>query len=151
MVKEILVYPRDKEILTQKSQPVKEINDDIQVLIQDLIDTLDSTESGCGISAVQIGELKQVCIIKSDNNKRIVMINPKIIKREGVCLFKEGCLSAPNIEKTVQRAKKVSVEYIDEHNQKQRTTKGGLTAIIIQHELDHFDGWCKVFDNIVEK
>ena len=151
MVKEILVYPRDKEILTQKSQPVEEINDDIQVLIQDLIDTLDSTESGCGISAVQIGELKQVCIIKPDNNKRIVMINPKITKREGVCLFKEGCLSAPNTEKTVQRAKKVSVEYIDEHNQKQRTTKGGLTAIIIQHELDHFEGWCEVFDNVVEE
>lgn len=148
MIKEILVYPKDKKILTQKSELVEEINDSIQVLIQDLIDTLDNTETGCGISAVQIGELKQVCIIKPEANKRIVMINPKILKTEGVCMYKEGCLSAPDTEKTVRRAKKVTVEYIDEHNQKQRTTRGGLTAIIIQHELDHFNGWCEVFDNV---
>lgn len=150
MVRKILVYPEDKEILTSKSNIVDEVNDEIQVLIQDLIDTLDSTETGCGISAVQIGELKQICIIKPEANKRIVMINPKILKTEGICLYKEGCLSAPNTEKTVRRAKKITVEYIDEHNQKQRTTRGGLTAIIIQHELDHFNGWCEVFDNVIE-
>lgn len=146
MIRKILEYPIAGNTLTQKSAPVEEINEDIKNLIQDLKDTLNNTETGCGISAVQIGELKQVCIIKPDVNTCFAMINPKITKTEGVCLFREGCLSAPNKEKTVQRAKKVSVEYIDENGEKKRMTRGGLTAIIIQHELDHFEGWCEVFN-----
>lgn len=145
MIREILVYPND-ERLTQKSEEVNEITEEIKVLIQDLKDTLNNTETGCGISAVQIGVMKKVCIIKAEQGKEFAMINPKITKREGVCLFKEGCLSAPNKEKTVQRAKKVSVEYINEDGERVRMTRGGLTAIIIQHEMDHFEGWCEVFD-----
>lgn len=145
MIREVLTYPND-ERLTQKSEDVEEITEEIKVLIQDLKDTLNQTETGCGISAVQIGIMKKVCIIKPDANTEFAMINPKITKREGVCLFREGCLSAPNKEKTVQRAKKVSVEYIDENGEKKRITRGGLAAIVIQHEMDHFDGWCPVFD-----
>ena len=146
MIKKILVYPEDKEILTSKSEEVIEINDEVNDLIQDLTDTLNNTETGCGISAVQIGVLKRVCVIKPDSKTCFAMINPKITKKEGVCLFREGCLSAPHKQKKVQRAKKVSVEYIDENGERQRITRGGLTAIIIQHELDHFEGWCEVFD-----
>lgn len=146
MIKEILVYPEDKEILTSKSEEVIEINNEINDLIQDLTDTLNNTETGCGISAVQIGVLKKVCIIKPDSKTCFAMINPKIIKTQGVCLFKEGCLSAPKKQKTVQRAKKITVEYYDAKGDKHTITRGGLTAIIIQHELDHFEGWCEVFD-----
>lgn len=146
MIRRILEYPIDGNILTLKSQKVEEINEDIKNLIQDLKDTLNNTEAGCGISAVQIGELKQICIIKPDEKTCFAMINPRLTKVEGVCLFKEGCLSAPGKEKTVKRAKKVSVEYIDENGEKKRITRGGLTAIIIQHELDHFEGWCEVFN-----
>lgn len=151
MIKDILIYPRDEEILTKKSEIVTEINNDIKTLIQDLIDTLDNTKNGCGISAIQIGEAKQVCVIKPINNKKIIMINPRIIKAEGICLFTEGCLSAPGAKKQVKRAKKVTVEYIDENGEKHKVTRGGLTAIIIQHELDHFTGWCEVFDNVLRE
>lgn len=145
MIREILVYPND-ERLTQKSEDVNEITEEIKDLIQDLKDTLNNTETGCGISAVQIGIMKRICIIKAEEGKEFAMINPKLTKKEGTCLFREGCLSAPNKEKTVQRAKKVSVEYIDENGKRKRITRGGLTAIIIQHELDHFEGWCEVFN-----
>ena len=58
MIKEILTYPNNKDILTQKSVEVEDINaQEIKDLIQDLKDTLNST-AGVGISAVQIGELK---------------------------------------------------------------------------------------------
>lgn len=145
MIRDILIYPND-ERLTQKSEDVKEINEEIEVLVQDLKDTLNNTDSGCGISAVQIGIMKKVCIIKADEDKEFAMINPRITDRKGICLYKEGCLSAPNKYKTVQRAKKVTCEYIDENGEKKRITRGGLTAIIIQHELDHFEGWCEVFN-----
>ena len=147
MIKEILVYPKDKKILTSKSEEVENI-EDVKELIQDLKDTLDNTERGCGISAIQIGVLKRVCIIKPEPNKSFAMINPVIIDKKGTCLFNEGCLSAPEAAKVVQRANRVTVEFINENGERQRITRGGLTAIIIQHELDHFDGWCHVFEEI---
>lgn len=147
MIKEILVYPKDKKILTSKSEEVENI-EDVKELIQDLKDTLDNTERGCGISAIQIGVLKKVCIIKPEPNKSFAMINPVIIDKKGTCLFNEGCLSAPEASKVVQRANRVTVEFINENGERQRITRGGLTAIIIQHELDHFDGWCHVFEEI---
>jgi peptide deformylase len=147
MIKEILTYPKDKEILTQKSEKIEEITDEIKELATDLIDTLKSTKTGVGISAVQIGVLKKMCIIK-DNMNYIVMINPQITRERGAVLFEEGCLSAPKATKKVMRAQKVWCTYTDLNGNRKEIDQGGLVSIIIQHELDHFDGWCEVFDNV---
>ena len=149
MVKEILIYEKDKEILTQKSEDVKEINDEIRQLIQDLKDTLLSKPGGVGISAIQIGIPKKVCIIKY-NNQLYTLINPTITKFRGSIEFVEGCLSAPNKHKKVSRAQKVWCEYIDENGNQKELANGGLCSIIIQHELDHFNGWCEVFSEYEE-
>ena len=149
MVKEILIYEKDKEILTQKSEDVKEINDEIRQLIQDLKDTLLSKPGGVGISAIQIGIPKKVCIIKY-NNQLYTLINPTITKSRGSIEFVEGCLSAPNKHKKVSRAQKVWCEYIDENGNQKELANGGLCSIIIQHELDHFNGWCEVFSEYEE-
>jgi len=150
MVKQILTYPENKEILTSKSVVVENI-EDVKDLIQDLKDTLHSTKSGCGISAVQIGELKRVCII-SHNGQDTVMINPVITRRRPEkVFFREGCLSAPNVYNIIERDKKVWVEYLDENGNKKIADQGGLFSIIVQHELDHFEGWCEVFNQLKEE
>ena len=146
MIKEILTYPTNKDILTSKSIEVEEINDEIKNLIQDLKDTLNST-TGCGISAVQIGELKRICLIKI-NGQIKTLINPVITKTRGEVEFREGCLSAPDVATTTKRAQKVWVDYIDENGRKRELADGGLCSIIVQHELDHFDGWCEVFNEL---
>lgn len=146
MIKEILIYPTNKDILTSKSVEVEEINDEIKNLIQDLKDTLNST-TGCGISAVQIGELKRICLIKI-NGQIKTLINPVITKTRGEVEFREGCLSAPDVATTTKRAQKVWVDYIDENGRKRELADGGLCSIIVQHELDHFDGWCEVFNEL---
>lgn len=148
MVKQILTYPSDKEILTSKSEEVTDVNE-VKELIEDLKDTLKNTKTGCGISAVQIGVLKRVCVIKYNNNF-ITMINPIITNKRGEVLFKEGCLSAPAVYKNVKRYQKVWIEYLDENGKKQELAQGGLCSVIIQHELDHFEGWCEVFDEVQE-
>jgi peptide deformylase len=145
MIKNILTYPQDKEILTQRSQEIIMITDEIKTLIQDLKDTLHNTDTGCGISAVQIGELKRICVIKY-NGKDYVLINPIITKTRGTRIFKEGCLSAPGIYVNVERAQKVWCTYMDENGDSKELEQGGLMSIIIQHELDHFEGWCEVFN-----
>lgn len=149
MIKEILTYPNNKDILTQKSIEVEDINaQEIKDLIQDLKDTLNNT-AGVGISAVQIGELKRICLIKI-NGQIKTLINPVITKTRGEVEFREGCLSAPDVATTTKRAQKVWVDYIDENGRKRELADGGLCSIIVQHELDHFDGWCEVFNELKE-
>ena len=143
MIKTVLTYPKDKDILTQVSQEVTEFTDEIKELIQDLKDTVLSTE-GVGISAIQIGVPKRICIIKY-NNKLYTLINPIITRKRGETTFEEGCLSAPGKKKIVLRAQKVWCTYLDENGKEQELADGGLCSIIIQHELDHFEGWCEVF------
>ena len=149
MVKEILIYPESKEILTQKSEEVGDINEEIKNIIEDLNDTLNDS-TGCGISAIQIGIPKRICIIKY-NNENIVMINPKITNARGEVYFREGCLSAPGFYTNVKRAQKVWCSYLDENGREKEIAQGGLCSVIIQHELDHFDGWCEVFNEIKEE
>ena len=150
MVKQILTYPEDKDILTRKSLEVENI-EEVKDLIQDLKDTLHNTKTGCGISAVQIGELKRVCIVQY-NGKDYVMINPVITrKRPETVYFREGCLSAPDVYDIIERNKKVWVEYLDENGIKRTEAQGGLFSIIVQHELDHFEGWCEVFNSLKEE
>ena len=150
MVKEILIYEKDKEILTQKSERVTEINDEIKQLIQDLKDTLLQHKTGVGISAIQIGVPKRVCLIKY-NGKIYTLINPVIVRKSGSFLFEEGCLSAPGKNKKVLRAQKVWCNYTDKNGNQKQLANGGLCSVIIQHELDHFDGWCEVFSKYEEK
>lgn len=142
MIREILMYPKDKEILTKRS--VETTAEDAKGLIQDLKDTLHNTENGVGISAVQIGDLRRVCVIHY-NRKDIVLINPVITKTRGEVDSKEGCLSVPEKYGTFKRAQKVWIEYMDENGKFREIADGGFFSRVAQHELDHLDGWCEVF------
>ena len=143
MIKEILIYPKDKDILTMKSENVKE--EDISDLIQDLKDTLHNTKHGVGISAIQIGIPKRVCLIHA-NAKDIILINPVITRKRGEIDSQEGCLSVPEKYGKFKRAQKVWVDYISEDESKKELAEGGFVSRVVQHELDHMDGWCPVFD-----
>lgn len=142
MVRQVLKYPQDKDILSQKSKLVTNIND-IKELIQDMKDTM-YANGGCGISAIQLGVPLQVCIIKWGGE--FVLINPEIVRERGEKEFQEGCLSAPMKFKKVKRAQKVWCEYTDENGERKEIAEGGWTSGIIQHELDHFKGICKVVE-----
>lgn len=144
MIKKILTYPEDKEILTKISEEVKDVSQ-IKDLIQDMKDTLHSTENGVGISAVQIGELKRVCLIHH-NGKDTVLINPVITKTRGEQDSQEGCLSVPDKYGNFKRPQKVWITYLDETGRERELAEGGFMTRIACHELDHLEGWCKVFD-----
>lgn len=144
MIKKILTYPEDKEILTTKSMKVEDI-EEVRELIKDLKDTLHATNLGKGISAIQIGVPKQVCIC-SWGGKEIVMINPIITRTRGKQYFLEGCLSAPGKFKMVPRFQKVWCTFVDENGEIKEIADGGRMSNIIQHELDHFKGDCPLFE-----
>lgn len=127
---------KDVLFLGQKSQPATKA--DIAV-IDDLVDTLRANLDKCvGMAANMIGVKK--CILVFCMGPMIVpMINPVILKKEGIYDTEESCLSLTGFRKT-KRYETIEVEYFDRDFKKQRQVFKGFTAQIIQHEVDHFEG-----------
>ena len=147
MIKRILTYDNeeDKKILQSKSEEVIKINEEIKNIIQDLKDTLHSIKDAKGISAIQIGINKKICIC-SWGGEEVILINPVITRTRGQEQYLEGCLSVPGSYKTITRAQKVWCSYLDEDGSQKEIAEGGRMSNIIQHELDHFEGRCKLYD-----
>lgn len=128
------------EILRKKSRDVEKIDEKIQTLIDDMIETM-RKYNGVGLSAVQIGVLKKVVVIDIDDGTGVkVLINPKIIKTKGEHEVEEGCLSFPNQYAKLMRPKEVIAEALDMDGKKITIKAKDLLAQAIAHELDHLDG-----------
>ena len=66
-------------ILRKVSKEVKELTDNLKVLISDMKETMNDS-NGVGIAAVQVGVLRRIIIVENvDNNEQNVYINPEII------------------------------------------------------------------------
>ncbi len=131
--------------LREKSKEVHKISKKIQILVEDLYDTLYAA-NGVGLAAPQIGENLRVFVIDTGTDPKtmnpITFINPKILKKEGAVSSYEGCLSFPEAFTNVRRYKYVKVKAL---NIKGRpfileAGEGSLLARCIQHEFDHLDG-----------
>ena len=128
------------EILKKKSREVEKIDDKIQELIDDMIETM-YKYNGVGLSAVQVGILKRVVVIDIDDGTGVkVLINPKIVKTKGEQEVEEGCLSFPNQYAKMIRPKEVTVEALDRNGKKITIKAKDLLAQAIAHECDHLDG-----------
>ena len=141
------------EILNQKSEKVRKVDEETKNLIKNLLDTLQAAQNpeGAGLAAPQIGILKRVCIARkflpNPNNPNkpliqdVVFINPKIISSsKDVELGWEGCLSIPDEYGKVQRPKKVKIKALNEEGEEVRINASGFFARVIQHEIDHLEG-----------
>lgn len=94
---------------------------------------------GLGLSAPQIGLPYRACIIKA--NPMLCMINPKIVGESlGEEYAEEGCLSYPNLILNIKRAQVIRVRFTQPNLEVKTERYEGMTARIIQHELDHLDG-----------
>lgn len=128
------------EILKKKSKEVEQIDEKIQILIDDMIETMHKY-NGVGLAAVQVGILKRIIVIDIyDDNGPIVMINPVIIKTKGEQEVEEGCLSFPNKFAKMIRPAEVVAEYTDREGKRKKIKAKELLAQAICHEVDHLNG-----------
>lgn len=127
---------REEAFLAQKAEAATA--EDLDVA-QDLLDTLAAHRDGCvGMAANMIGVNKRIIAFESDG-KYMVMLNPVIVRRDGVYEAQEGCLSLASVRKT-KRFQTIKVQWQNEKLQLRRKTFTGWTAEIIQHEIDHCEG-----------
>ena len=128
------------EILKKKSREVENIDEKIQILIDDMLETMYKF-NGVGLSAVQVGILKRVIVIDIDDGTGPkILINPKILKAKGEHEVEEGCLSFPNQYAKLIRPKEVTVEALDRNGKKITIKAKELLAQALCHEIDHLDG-----------
>ena len=142
-IRKILKY--GDPILRQKSKEVSKVSKKIQILAEDMLDTM-YANNGVGLAAPQVGELLRMFVIDvSTGGERynpIVLINPKIIKKSGAVACSEGCLSFPEVFTDVRRYKNVTVKALDIKGKPFiiEGKDGELLARALQHEFDHLDG-----------
>ena len=134
----ILTFPNS--LLRKKAKPIKIIDDEINDLIVNMIDTLKQAQ-GVGLAANQVGVLKRLCIIKaSQDDDYKAFINPEIIKKTGTRFVNEGCLSFPEYNGIVKRSISITARYLDETGGKIKITADELLSQALEHEIDHLNG-----------
>jgi peptide deformylase len=147
--KSILQWP-DKT-LRKTSASVEKFDENLSVLIQDLVDTLE-VNYGAGLAAAQIGILERVLIIKPSsfgvNNPMPdqehpdvwVVVNPTIGLSGPDVRGQEACLSVPYKGAHVTRSSRARVDYFDRHGSPVSLEVEAPLSVVLQHEADHLDG-----------
>jgi peptide deformylase len=141
-------------ILRRKARPVSAIDNNLQTVIDDMIDTMRAAP-GVGLAAPQIGIPERLIVVeyvdppdeddeevhKVVKPKLYVMINPEIVKTsEEKVMGVEGCLSIPGLVGEVERFEKIQVKGLNRRGQPMKVKAEGWLARIFQHEVDHVNG-----------
>jgi len=141
-LRQILTEPN--EVLRQKSVTVEKVDKNIQVLMDDMLETMYAAP-GIGLAAIQVGIPKRVIVLdleqKEGQKKPIFLVNPEIIeKSKKNSTYEEGCLSVPGQFAEIERPDKCHLKYLDYHGEKKEMRAEGMLATCIQHEIDHLEG-----------
>ena len=147
-IRKILLYSEDAVDLRRKSAPVQKMSKRVQVLIQDLKDTLMACPDGAGLAAPQINVHQRVVVVRlglrdEDDNIAVIptaLINPVIIEARDERRDFDGCLSFPGLYGTTRRPHYLKVRALDETGQSFERVFEDFDAILVHHEIDHLDG-----------
>jgi len=124
--------------LRRKARPISQITPRHREVLS-MMAQLMYDSRGIGLAAPQVG-VSEAMIVVDIGKGLYKVVNPKIIKRKGVQVLEEGCLSVPGISVKVKRAKYIKVEGIDESGQPLALEAEDLLACVFQHEIDHLKG-----------
>ncbi len=136
---DILHYPDPR--LRTRAEPVARVDDEIRQLVDDMFETMYDAP-GIGLAATQVNVHKQVIVIdvSESRDQPLALINPMILRADGVELMEEGCLSVPGVYENVERANRIEVRALGRDGAPFEMAAEGLLAVCIQHEMDHLAG-----------
>ena len=134
-------------VLNKVCKEVREVNDRIRELIDDMFDTMYEAD-GVGLAAPQVGILKRIVVIDVTGEDPILLINPVILSTDGEQTGYEGCLSVPGMAGQVTRPNYVKVKAMNEDMEEVIYEGTELLARAFCHEIDHLDG--KMYTDLVE-
>lgn len=151
-----LTILEDEEFLRQKSSIVdlndKDLKNDIEI-----IEEYCMSHDVLAMASVQLGIPKRIVYLKNTNldmvkkieedeelknsyNEAKILINPVVIKKEGLTKYWEACASCLDNVGLVKRPYKIYLEYVDINGEKHSEIFEGFESTVLSHELDHLDG-----------
>jgi peptide deformylase len=139
----ILRYPDPR--LHTVAKPVAQVDERIRTLAADMLQTMYASD-GVGLAATQV-DVHERLLVMDTSEKRdqpLVLINPEVVwASPEMAVAEEGCLSVPQIYDKVERHARVKVRALNRDGEPFELDAEGLSAVCVQHEMDHLQG--KVF------
>lgn len=142
----------DNPVLRRKARPVKVFDADLQLLIDDMIETMRDAK-GVGLAGPQINQSLRLAVVETlpeydeegneieGSRELLVLVNPEIAwESRKISDGIEGCLSIPGWVGEVARHESIRVRALDRNGKKIRLRLNDWTARIVQHEIDHLNG-----------
>ena len=138
----------DEDYLRQISKPVDFKTEEYKDAIKELDYFCKNDDNVMAMASVQVGIPLRLIYLKKtdlnrledDYNEERVLINPKIIKEEGLTRYWEACASCLNYTGLVERPYKIEVEYYDIEGKKHQEIFEGFESTVLSHEIDHLNG-----------
>lgn len=127
------------DVLRKKCRDVINFDGRLHYLLDDMKETMRDAQ-GVGLAAPQVGILRNICIIETDETGVIECVNPEIIDVKGKQIAQEGCLSCPGEAGYVERPAIVKFKALDRFGVPFEMVVKGLAARAICHETDHLSG-----------
>jgi peptide deformylase len=145
-VREVLVYPHPSlKAVARELGP--EDADTTGRVAADLLDTMRSFGHCVGLAAPQLDELVRIVVVDvsehpkaTSSNGLLLLVNPRVVHREGSEVAREGCLSIPDLTANVRRATRIRLEAEDPRGEQVSVESEGFEARCLLHEIDHLDG-----------
>lgn len=144
---------KNDPILRQTAEPIAESefgSNWLKKLIKTMFDIM-ADKGAVGVAAPQIGISKRVIVFGTNYTKRrkpeypipdTALINPSLkVLSEEIQTGYEGCLNCGELMGEVPRAMDIEYSGFDIDGNKITKKASGLEARILQHEIDHLDGF----------
>ena len=149
MKKVINCFKEDNPLIQKKLRRVT-VEEGYEIA-RELFQILNKRGDGIGLAANQVGIDASVAVVNV--KEPIVLVNPKIVRKEEETRYYEGCLSFPKKGCHTKRYKIVEVK-VD--NMESNMTFGAgdtdldlLESVCVQHEIDHLNGM-RILDRAME-
>ncbi len=128
-------------VLRASALPVERFDQALKEEVQSMGELMHDA-LGVGLAATQLGVLHRVLVYRAFPEDPVTaLVNPVLEwASEELEAAEEGCLSLPGVHVQIERSAQVKVRAQNESGQRIEVEAEGLTARVIQHEMDHLDG-----------
>jgi peptide deformylase len=137
----IRIYP--DPVLRVRCRKVETFDAGLRKLAVNMVETMHAAP-GVGLAAPQVGSELRLAVVDisvgEDPAAVHVLVNPEVVRREGLETDVEGCLSLPGINDKVDRPFAITVRAQSLEGESFELEAEDYLARAICHEVDHLDG-----------
>ena len=137
----IRIYP--DPVLRVRCRKVETFDAGLRKLAANMVETMHAAP-GVGLAAPQVGSDLRLAVVDisvgEDPAAVLILVNPEVVRREGLETDVEGCLSLPGINDKVDRPFAITVRAQTLEGESFELAAEDYMARAICHEIDHLDG-----------